>query len=108
MINRTLHASGRSGGAVLASGIVGLDDCAFVENHAVVGSAVMNTVSVSLSFVDFVNNTLLCDNPGLFLDWNDVSAATCRLEMLQNIREVTGVFTLSCILPTIPGMGCVL
>eukprot|EP00904_Undaria_pinnatifida_P002436 jgi/Undpi1/12193/HiC_scaffold_5.g01869.m1 len=70
-----LHRSiRRSGGAILASGIVGLDGCAFVENHAVVGSAITNTVSVSLLFVDFVNNTLLCDDNSLFLEWNDSSS----------------------------------
>lgn len=67
------NASGRSGGAILASGIVSLEYCVFVGNQAGVGSAVTNTVSVSFSFVDFINNTRLCDDSALFLDWNDVS-----------------------------------
>ena len=70
---RTSRCAGRSGGALLASGVVNLHDCLFLGNHARVGPAVANTVPVSFSFVDFINNTLWCDDSALSLDWNDVS-----------------------------------
>lgn len=70
---RIAYTSGRSGGAILASGVVSLDYCVFAGNQAGLGSAVTSTVSVRFYFVDFINNTLLCDDSTHFLDWNDVS-----------------------------------
>lgn len=70
---RAIRSTGRSGGALLASGVVSLHDCLLLANHASVGAAVTNTVTVAFSFVQFINNTLWCDDRALFLDWNDVS-----------------------------------
>ena len=82
MIPLIFTPSGRSGGAILASGIVSLDHCVLEGNQASIGSAITNAVSASLQFVDFINNTLLCDDSRHFLDWNDVSGlGPIRIEM---------------------------
>ena len=69
----TSRCAGRSGGALLASALVNLHDCLLLGNHARVRPAVAHKISVSFSFVDFINNTLWCDDSALYLDWNDVS-----------------------------------
>lgn len=64
--------AGDAGGAVLASGVAEMDNCTFDGNQASSGSAVSNTVAATLDYADFMNNTLLCAEESLFLDWQDV------------------------------------
>lgn len=65
-------STGRAGGAILGSGDLGLTDCIFTGNQAAVGPAVSNTVTVTLSSTTLAENTLTCDDDGLFLDWKKV------------------------------------
>lgn len=82
IIPLTFNASRRSGGAILVSGIVNLDHCVLEGNRAGIGSAITNAVSASLSFVDFINNTLLCHDTRHFLDWDHVSGlGTIRIDI---------------------------
>jgi len=41
----------------------------FYGNRASLGPALSNTASVTLNNTEFINNTLLCDDETLFLDW---------------------------------------
>ena len=52
----------------------------FVENQSGAGPAIANTISIAMSSVDFINNTLLCDDTTLFLDWNEVSSVRKPVE----------------------------
>ena len=61
--------TGRAGGAVLTSGVTELWNCVFYDNHASLGPALSNTASVTLNNTAFNNNTLVCDDDNLFLDW---------------------------------------
>lgn len=65
------------------SGTAQLTNCTFRGNQAGIGSAVSNTVTVTLSSTELVSNTLTCDDDGLFLDWKNVSS--CLLSMLSII-----------------------
>lgn len=73
-----LEIAGRAGGALLLSGVAAIDRCTFASNHAPLGPAISNTVSVGLNGTEFSNNTLTCNDDGLFLDWADVSCRQFR------------------------------
>ena len=64
-----INTIGRTGGAVITSGVVSFTRCAFKNNRAYTGPAVSNTVSVSISWTEFEDNALLCEE-GYFLDFN--------------------------------------
>lgn len=71
-IRRVVCTAGRTGGAVLTSGITSVNRSVFSGNQAYVGPAISNTVSLSVGWTEFDGNTLLCDD-GHFLDWANVS-----------------------------------
>ena len=73
----------RSGGAILASGVVDLTHCVLENNSAYIGPAVSNTVSVSISRTEFDGNALM-GNDGYFLDVN-TSVSNCRM-LLQDFQ----------------------
>lgn len=67
-----MAVTGRSGGALLASGTVEVDSCVFQWNRAPTGPAVTNVLSIDLENSEFRNNSLWCTD-GLYLDWKNVS-----------------------------------
>ena len=54
------------------SGNVIVEECLLVDNAALIGPGIYNSVSVTIVKTDVCDNTLLCDH-GSFLDWNSVS-----------------------------------
>eukprot|EP00752_Nemacystus_decipiens_P010199 g9089.t1 len=68
------NTAGRAGGAILASGTIRVDGSSFERNHAPLGPAVSNVLTVELNDTWFRDNTLWCDDDGMFLDWKNASA----------------------------------
>lgn len=76
------YPTGRTGGAILASGVVRVNDSGFYTNSAQVGPAISSTVPIQMKASTFVNNTLLCDDTS-FLDWVHVSSTERVLRTLE-------------------------
>ncbi|CAM9706213.1 unnamed protein product [Ascophyllum nodosum] len=85
----TGNSAGRTGGAVLTSGVAVIVNCVFDRNRAYTGPAVSNTVLVSMTWVDFDDNALLCDG-GYFLDFaSNVSAYDTECSACGNCENCT-------------------
>lgn len=73
------HTTGHAGGAILASGVVNVDGCSFSGNHAFLGPAVSNTVSLRVAGSYFDGNVLYCDETA-YLDWTNVSSSSAVVQ----------------------------
>lgn len=81
--------TGRAGGAILGSGTTILENCSFSDNHAPLGPAVSNVVTVELNDTHFGDNTLWCDDDSLFLDWKNVSGETVERFSCEEVDSFT-------------------